>query len=123
MIRFSLSVLVAPSCRDSFLKAVRALLEPTRVAPGCVGCLLYQDVGEPDSFMLVGEWTSQPELDRYLGSDACKTLIAAMELSRQPPLIRFDEIASRAGIEVIEAARRACGLLQDFPSDTAGHGS
>ncbi|MBK1720376.1 putative quinol monooxygenase [Thiocystis violacea] len=119
MIRFSLSVLVAPSARDDFLKTVRALLEPTRVAPGCVGCRLHEDIEEPDSFMLVGEWTSQPELDLYLGSDACKTLIAAMELSRRPPLIRFDEIASRAGIEVIEAARRARGLLQDFSSDAS----
>lgn len=70
--------------------------------------------------MLVGEWTSQSELDHYLGSDACKTLIAAMELSRQPPLIHFDEIAHRAGIEVIEAARRVRGLLQEFPSDATG---
>ncbi|WP_200329342.1 putative quinol monooxygenase [Thiocystis violacea] len=112
-----MSVLIAPSCRDDVLKAVRALLEPTRVTPGCLGCLLYHDAEEPDAIMLVEEWTSQSELNRYLASDACKTLIAAMELSLQPPLIRFDEIASRAGIEVIEAARRAYGLLQDFPSD------
>ncbi|NEX22484.1 hypothetical protein G3480_19595 [Thiorhodococcus mannitoliphagus] len=119
MILFSLSILVSPSGRDDFLKGVGGLLEPTRVAPGCLGCRLYTDNEHPDAFMLVGEWASQPELDRYLASDACKTLIAAMELSQQPPLIRFDEVARRAGIEVIEAARRARGLLQDFPTHAA----
>ena len=73
--------------------------------------------------MLVGEWTSQSELDHYLGSDAYKTLIAAMERSIRPPLIHYDEIAHRAGsevIEVIEAARRVRGLLQEIPSDATG---
>ena len=120
MIRFPLSVLVVPSRREDFLKAVRAILEPTRGAPGSVGCRPYQDTENSDVLMLVGEWTSQSDLDRYLGSDACKTLIAAMELSRQPPLIHFNEIAHRAGIEVIKAARRACGKIQDFPSDATG---
>lgn len=120
MIRFSLSVLVAPSSRDDFLTAVRARLEPTRVLLGCLGCWLYADVEHADAFTLIEEWTSQSELDRYLGSDACKTLIAAMELSRQPPLIRFDEIAHRAGIEVIESARRARGLILDLPPEVAG---
>lgn len=41
-----------------------------------------------------------------------KTLVAAIELSAEPPAIRFDSAAQRAEIEVIEAAGRAKGLLQ-----------
>ena len=57
-----------------------------------------------DTFTLVKEWTSQEALDRHLTSSAYKTLVAAMELSAEPPTIRFDTVAQRAGIEVIEAA-------------------
>lgn len=117
MIVFSMSVLVRSASRAEFLQSLRGLLEPTRVVPGCLGCRLYSDIENADALVLIGEWASQPELDRYLGSDACKTLIAAMELAQEPPRIRFDEVAHSAGIEVIEAARRRRGLVQELPSD------
>lgn len=117
MIVFSLSVVVPPLSRADFLQSVRRLLEPARVVPGCLGCRLYADVEHADAFLLVGEWASQAELDGYLASDACKTLVAAIELAQEPPRIRFDEVARSAGIEVIKAARRRRGLLHELPAD------
>lgn len=105
MIVFSLSVVVPSTRRADFLKSIGALLEPTRVAPGCIGCRLFTDCEDPYGFMLVEEWASQVALDRHLTSSAYKTLVAAIELSTRPPAIRFDSIAERAGIEVIAAAR------------------
>jgi quinol monooxygenase YgiN len=111
MIVFSLSVVVPQSRRADFLSAVGALLEPTRVAPDCLGCRLYTDVEDSNAFTFVEEWASQTALDRHLTSAAYMTLVAAIELSTRPPGIRFDSVEQRAGIEVIEAARRAQGLL------------
>ncbi len=111
MIVFSLSVCVPHSRRADFLNSVGALLEPTRVLPGCLGCRLYTDIEDPNALTLMEEWESQAALDRHLTSSAYKTLVAAIELSAEPPAIRFDSVAQRAGIEVIEAARRAQGLL------------
>jgi len=111
MVVFSLSVVVPPTRRADFLKSIGGLLEPTRVAPGCIGCRLYTDCEDPYGFMLLEEWTSQAELDRHLTSSAYKLLVAAIELSTRPPGIQFDSVAERAGIEVIAAARRAQGLL------------
>jgi quinol monooxygenase YgiN len=119
MIVFSLRVYVPATCRADFLKSVGALLEPTRVLPGCLGCRFYSDIEKPDAFTLVEEWASQGDLDRHLASCAHKTLIAAIELSTEPPSIHFDTVAQRAGIEVIEAARdahdRASGHVQTRP--------
>ncbi|MEA3277769.1 MAG: antibiotic biosynthesis monooxygenase [Pseudomonadota bacterium] len=111
MIVFSLSVVLPQSRRSDFLKSVGALLEPTRVVPGCIGCHLYADSEDSNAFTLVQEWASQAELDRHLASEACRILVAAIEMAAEPPTIRFDSVARRAGIEVIEAARRAQGLL------------
>jgi quinol monooxygenase YgiN len=107
MIVFSLSICVPGSRRADFLKSVRGLLEPTRVLPGCLGCRLYADIEKPDAYTLVEEWASQEALDRHLTSSAYKTLVAAIELSAEPPAIRFDNVAQRAGIEVFEAALSA----------------
>ena len=123
MIVFCLSIRVRPSHRDDLLRSVGALLEPTRVLPGCLGCRLYIDIEKPDAFTLVEEWASQVELDRHLTSNAYKTLVAAMELSAEPPVIRFDAVAQRAGIEVIAAARgahEAPSYLEHAPGATFG---
>ncbi len=113
MIVFSLSICVPQSQRTEFLKGVGVLLEPTRVLPGCLGCRLYADIEDSNAFTLVEEWASQKALDRHLSSSAYRMLVAAIELSTEPPAIRFDSVAHRAGIEVIEAARRAQGLQGD----------
>lgn len=115
MIVFSLSLQVSPSGRADFLQGVGRLLEPTRVVPGCLGCQLYMDAENLDAFLLIEQWASQSELDRYLGSDACKTLVALMEMSLRHPLIRFDDVSRSGGIEVIESARRARGRLHEPP--------
>jgi quinol monooxygenase YgiN len=117
MILFSLHVLVSPKVRGDVLRGIGALLEPTRVAPGCLDCRLYGDVEEADAYLLIARWNTQAELDSYLGSQAGARLVAAMELALAPPVIRFDEIAHSGGLEVIEAARRARGLVQDWPGD------
>lgn len=65
------------------------------------------DAENQDAFLLIEEWASQSQLDRYLGSDACKRLVALMEMSLRPPLIRFDDVSRTGEIEVIESARRA----------------
>jgi quinol monooxygenase YgiN len=111
MIVFSLTVSVPPAAQAEFLSSLGALLEPTRVVPDCLACRLYIDVEDTKVFTLLEEWASQDALDRHLSSSAYKTLVAAIELSMQPPVIRFDRVAERAGIEVITAARRAQGLL------------
>jgi hypothetical protein len=46
-----------------------------------------------------------------------------MELSAEPPAIRFDTVAQRAGIEVIEAAcgaREGASYLERAPGATFG---
>lgn len=111
MIVFSVSVSVPPLQLAGFLKSVGALLEPTRVVPGCIRCRLYADFEDPNAFTLVEEWATQAALDQHLTSSAFKTLVAAIELSTEPPAVYIDNVAHRAGIEVIEAARRAQGLL------------
>jgi quinol monooxygenase YgiN len=82
------------------------LLAPTRVQPGCMQARLYVDADDPNVLTLVEEWESQADLDRYLASDSCKLVLAALESSQSAPEVWFDTVSSRAGLEVIEIARR-----------------
>ena len=84
-----------------------SILAPLRVQPGCLQARVYLDADNAGALTLVQEWEGQRDLDRYLASEACKVLLAVLESSQLAPEVRFDTVAARAGLEVIEAARRS----------------
>lgn len=60
--------------------------------PGCLRCDLYQDVENREAITLVEEWESQADLDPRLRSEDYRAVLAAIELSQEPPVIHFDTV-------------------------------
>ena len=105
MVISTLRILTAPQSRAGVLRALAAQLGPTRVQPGCLRCDLYRDVEDQGAITLVEEWDSQAELDCRLRSEDYRAVLAAIELSREQPLIHFDTVIRRAGQEIVASAR------------------
>jgi quinol monooxygenase YgiN len=99
-------VVVPRSKRQEILQALRSVLATTEVQLECERCWLYRDAQDDRAFLLMQEWTTQTALDRYLRSDLYRTILAVLETASEPPEIIFDTLARRAGVEVIEIARR-----------------
>jgi quinol monooxygenase YgiN len=91
--------------RAEILRRLTAQLGPTRVQAGCVKCDLYESVEDSDAFALVEEWRCQADLDVRLRSDAYRSVLGAVKLSREKPEIHFDTVLKRGGLEVIAEAR------------------
>jgi quinol monooxygenase YgiN len=89
------------------LLMLSSILAPLRVQPGCLLARVYVDADNACALTLLQEWESQRDLDRYLASEACKVVLAVLEGSQLAPEIRFDTVATRSGLEVIEIARRS----------------
>jgi quinol monooxygenase YgiN len=47
-------------------KFLTALIEPTRVEPGCVEYWLHQDNEDPAEFTFYENWTNRPEWDKHM---------------------------------------------------------
>ena len=94
---FTMRVIMPPTLRSQLINSLGALLEPTRVQPGCLGCRLYIDHDHPDAITLTEEWSSLTELERHLDSDVRKTLVAVLELSTELPQVQIDTIIRRTG--------------------------
>ncbi len=73
--------------------------------PGCDKCDLYQDVEDLEVIILIEQWESQADLDRRLGSEEYRAVLAAIELAREQPEIHFDTVIRRGGLEVVVTAR------------------
>jgi len=104
-------VVVPESKRQEVLQSLRALRGPTEAQGGCRGHHVYWDDGDENALLVMQEWTTQAALERYIRSDLYRTVLAIIETAGEPPDIRFDTVARRGGIEIVEAAREGHGGL------------
>jgi quinol monooxygenase YgiN len=111
----TLRIVVAPRSRGVVGQTLAAQLEPTRVQPGCLRCELLQDLERPDTITLREEWATQAELDRRLRTEDYRAVLAALELSCEPPGICFDTVTRCGG-----GARATVSLV--VPPEEARHG-
>jgi quinol monooxygenase YgiN len=105
MIHAMVTIVSPPRQHAGFAQALRSVVGPTRVEPGCLFCHLYEDVEIAGSFTLVEDWESPRAFERRLRSEAYRRLLLLMELSPQAPVIQFHSVSSTAGMDAILAAR------------------
>lgn len=71
-------ITVPPEKRTEFLQTIGRLLEPSKRAPGCRTFDFYFDAKDENSTLLVSEWDTETDLNRYLGSDDFAVLRGAI---------------------------------------------
>ena len=65
--------------RDAFLKAIAAVIPPSRHAAGNLAFNLFQVKDEPNRFLLFERWASPQHHQRHLGADYSQTFNRALE--------------------------------------------
>jgi len=105
MIHATVTIVSPPGQRRGFAQALRCVVGPTRVEPGCLFCHLLEDVETPGSFSLVEDWVSPADFERRLRSDAYRQLLLLMELAPEAPVVQFHTVSGTAGMDAIRAAR------------------
>ena len=105
MIVCTVRLLVSQTDRRQIITSLIPLIGWTRVQPGCRACHLLTDLEEPRAIVVMEEWDTRDDLDRHLRSKDYRRLLAAIELSQEAPEIHFDSVATRGGVEVIDAVR------------------
>ncbi len=102
MIVFTMRVTAQPEKRREILQALRSLLGPMSVQPGCLRCCLYQDADDENALTWIEEWESREQLDEHVRSTEYRTVLSVMDLSVVEPEVRFATVVTTAGMELIE---------------------
>ncbi|HKZ17601.1 MAG TPA: putative quinol monooxygenase [Geobacteraceae bacterium] len=105
MIDATIKITVPPEKRKEVLQTLKAILGPIRREQGCISCNCYVDVEAENIVFFKEEWRTSEDLDTHLRSVHFGVLIGATKLLNKEPEIRFNTIASTAGVEAIKAAR------------------
>jgi quinol monooxygenase YgiN len=109
MILVTLSVAVPPGWRKEIVEVFDLLLGPVRAEPGCLACRLYQEIGNEDALLYVEEWETPEQLERHMRSGRYDRVLAAMEASARPPVLRYHSVSASKGLEYLEVVRLGSG--------------
>lgn len=100
-----LRIKVASIHRAEIVELIRPIIGPTEAQAGCLFCRLYSETDDDDALVLLQEWKSQENLDKFIRSRDFKRILTAMDLASQPPEFTINTISSRAGMELLEKLR------------------
>jgi quinol monooxygenase YgiN len=101
LIVFSLQIVTPDERRTVLLRALGAMLGPTRAAPGCLDAHLYSDLDRRKTLVLVEDWESREQFERNLDAAKLNAIVAAIELSSEPPVVRVDTLEREEGVDVL----------------------
>lgn len=101
VIVFSLQIVAPDERRTALLRALGAMLGPTRVAPGCLDARLYSDLVGRRTLLFVEDWESREHFERNLDEAKLNAIVSAIELCREAPVVRLDAVERAEGMEVL----------------------
>ena len=85
--------------------ALRVLIVPTRLEPGCLSCSIWTELGEDFRVHYEERWSNEDTMRHRVLSDAFTKLLEVLEASPARPSVEFDFVAKRMGLEYIEMVR------------------
>ncbi len=105
MIQETIRIRLPASRIKEAMAILRPLVESTKTEAGCVDCELHRDVLEEAVLVFHDRWSDAEGLRRHLRSERYRDLLLVMEMAKEVPEVRFDEISHTSGLEAIETAR------------------
>lgn len=119
MVHATIRMLIPPKRRGEVLDILSSLAERFRFEPGCISCRVYQDAEAEPVLMLEQLWESGEDLERHLRSEEFGKVLLVVDMSLEPPEIRFAEISRSTGMELIVKARSTrCAYDDETPTPT-----
>jgi quinol monooxygenase YgiN len=111
LIVFSMQIVAPDEKRIEILRTLGSMLGPTRAAAGCTHAQLYADLDKRKTLLLIEEWMSREQFERNLDMAKLNTIVAAIELSSEAPVVRVDTVDREEGVDTLALHRTATGIV------------
>jgi quinol monooxygenase YgiN len=87
------------------LEILRSVVGPAESQQGCLSCHIYEEDGPDQATVLCGHWKTPAALHEHILSDLYLSVLAACELSDQPPEFCFHHVSRTQGIDLVHKLR------------------
>jgi quinol monooxygenase YgiN len=107
LIVFSMQIVTSDEQLTALLRTLGSILGPTRVLPGCLDARLYYDLDKPKTLLFVEEWETRQQFEFNLDFDRLNTIVAAIDLSLEMPVVRIDVVQREEGVDMLGLHRNS----------------
>ena len=87
------------------LEILRSVGGPAESQPGCLSCRIYEEDGPDQAIVFCGHWETPAALQEHILSDLYLPVLAACELSNQPPEFCFHHVSKTQGMDLVHKLR------------------
>ena len=101
-------VRVRPENRKELFQTISSLLDRVRREKGCRMYRLYEETGDENSFLLIGEWETREDWDKHFHSDLFAVLLASIIILGRRSELDFRLLSHLAGMETVTQQRTWC---------------
>lgn len=84
------------------LEVLRSIENPVQFYKGCRFAQTWQNLDDPEKFMVMEVWNSRNELEQYMRSPLFRRMLAVFEMCAEKPQVRYVECDKVSGLEMIE---------------------
>ncbi|MDD5207236.1 MAG: antibiotic biosynthesis monooxygenase [Desulfobacterales bacterium] len=102
MIISAVRIAVAPKTKDEVLAILFSVKGPTESGPKCISCRIYMEPRNDRHLTYEEVWQDEESLYQHLRSPQYRNLLAAMDLSSEPPEVKFTTVLKTEGMEVMQ---------------------
>jgi quinol monooxygenase YgiN len=101
-------ITVRPEHRKELCQTISSLIDPVKSEKGCLTYRFYEEAGDENTFVLIGEWETPDAWNSHLKSDNFAVLLGSINLLCNRPNIDFKLLSHVADIEAMTRARIEC---------------
>mgnify|MGYP001819635596 CR=1 FL=1 len=104
-VRSSIRMLIPLDKQSEAIDILGSVSAQVQFDPSCISSRIYRGVDEVRAIMVEELWQNREGIMNHLQSAAYRRVLLVIEMSEEPPEIRFDTITDSSGVETIENAR------------------
>ena len=101
MVRSTIRMLVPLDKQSEALDILGYVSAQVQYEPSCISSRLYRGVDDVRAIIVEELWTDNERMLHHLRSEEYRRVLLAVEMSEEPPEIRFEEISQTNELETI----------------------
>jgi quinol monooxygenase YgiN len=102
MIISTVRIAVGAKKKDEILAILFSMKGPTESNPQCISCRIYTEPRNEKLITYEEVWRNKESLHQHLRSPQYRNLLAAMDLSSEPPEVKFTTVLKTEGMELMQ---------------------
>ena len=118
MVISTLKIVPLPKQYSQVLEILVSVFGPAEIQPGCLSCCVDEEKRPDHALVFRAHWETEAALQEHIRSDLYLRVLAACELSNQPPEFCFHRVSKTEGMDLVHKLRGCSG--EQPPGGLAG---